>query len=299
MKKFLPVLATVLLTLPAYAQSTFFSNSTSVGIGTNAPAAGAALDLSYNTNSMLLPVGTAGQRPTGVNGMMRLNSTTPGVEVYYSGAWNTLNGGGTVNSGAQYQIGYYANTGTTISGNSNIETDSNNDLLITTGFVGIGTASPSVRVTDYIGASGTSQNGIQLIDNSGNYRILYLTNSDTTLGFTNGSNTATLSDSGSWINASDRRIKENIHPLSYGLDAVMRLKPVSYEMKSSHKPQVGFIAQDVLKVIPELVEVPQNPEKDTYGLSYGNLTTVAIKAIQEQQAEIDELKQEIEKLKHP
>ncbi|WP_441234492.1 hypothetical protein [Bradyrhizobium sp. 930_D9_N1_4] len=64
-----------------------------VGIGTNAPTAGAALDLSYNSNSMLLPTGTSGQRPTGVVGMMRYNSAIPGVETYYNGSWNTLGTG--------------------------------------------------------------------------------------------------------------------------------------------------------------------------------------------------------------
>jgi hypothetical protein len=69
----------------------------SVGIGTSAPTSGAALDLSYNSNSMLLPTGTSGQRPTGVAGMMRYNSAIPGVEAFYSGSWNTL-GIGTITS---------------------------------------------------------------------------------------------------------------------------------------------------------------------------------------------------------
>jgi hypothetical protein len=70
-----------------------------IGVGTTAPTAGAALDLSYNTNSMLLPVGTTGQEPASpVNGMMRYNSSTPGVEAYYNGAWNSL---GVAPSGSQ------------------------------------------------------------------------------------------------------------------------------------------------------------------------------------------------------
>lgn len=91
MKTLRLTLAFVLLTSPAGAQSSsLYTNSTSVGIGTAAPTAGAALDLSYKTNSMLLPIGTTGQRPTGVDGMLRYNSTTPGVEVYYGGVWNEL-----------------------------------------------------------------------------------------------------------------------------------------------------------------------------------------------------------------
>src|SRR5258707_6003500 len=93
MKSLLSALAALLLTFPAYAQSTLYWNSTSVGVGTNAPTTGAALDLSYNTNSVLLPVGTTGQRPTGVNGMLRLNSSAPAFEAYYGGNWQALGAG--------------------------------------------------------------------------------------------------------------------------------------------------------------------------------------------------------------
>jgi hypothetical protein len=98
MKSLLSALAALLLTFPAYAQSTLYWNSTSVGVGTNAPTTGAALDLSYNTNSVLLPVGTTGQRPTGVNGMLRLNSSTPAIEAYYGGTWNALGAATAINT---------------------------------------------------------------------------------------------------------------------------------------------------------------------------------------------------------
>jgi hypothetical protein len=96
MKKLLLWLILVLLSFPVHAQSsTLYSNSTSVGIGTNAPTTGSALDLSYNTNSALLPVGTTGQRPTGVNGMMRYNSTVGAIEGYIGGAWASILSTGT------------------------------------------------------------------------------------------------------------------------------------------------------------------------------------------------------------
>src|SRR5260370_15467869 len=97
MKMRLLTLAAVLLTSPVFAQSsTLYSNSTSVGVGTNAPTAGAALDLSYNANSVLLPVGTTGDRPgTGVNGMMRYNSTLGAIEAYIGGVWASILSTGT------------------------------------------------------------------------------------------------------------------------------------------------------------------------------------------------------------
>lgn len=65
-----------------------------VGIGTATPTTGAALDLKYNTNSMLLPVGTTTQRPsTGVNGMIRYNSTANLIEAYVNGVWSSIASG--------------------------------------------------------------------------------------------------------------------------------------------------------------------------------------------------------------
>lgn len=65
----------------------------SVGIGTNTPAS--SLDLSLETDAVALPSGTVAQRPASpLNGEIRYNSSTPGIEAYYSGAWNALGGGG-------------------------------------------------------------------------------------------------------------------------------------------------------------------------------------------------------------
>lgn len=63
-----------------------------IALGTSAlPATGAAVDLSKNTGSIILPVGTTTQRPTGVNGMLRYNSDSSGsVEGFIGGSWQPL-----------------------------------------------------------------------------------------------------------------------------------------------------------------------------------------------------------------
>lgn len=67
------------------------NSSQQVGIGTTSPSTGVALDLGSNTNSMLLPVGTTGQRPaTGINGMVRYNSTLNLIEGYINSTWSFL-----------------------------------------------------------------------------------------------------------------------------------------------------------------------------------------------------------------
>jgi hypothetical protein len=91
MKKVLLVAALLLIASSTYAQSTLYTNSANgdVGIGTTSPAS--SLDMSQKSDALALPVGTTGQEPASpVSGMIRYNSTTPGVEAFYSGGWNTL-----------------------------------------------------------------------------------------------------------------------------------------------------------------------------------------------------------------
>ena len=106
----------------------------------------------------------------------------------------------------------------------------------------------------------------------------------------------------SWVNASDSRLKRDIQPMTnYGLSTVMQLKPVTYFYKAdkTNHPEVGFIAQEVQKIVPEVVSGTEGDiEKgETLGLSYGNLVPVLTKAIQEQQSEISSLKSEMEQMK--
>lgn len=86
----------------------------------------------------------------------------------------------------------------------------------------------------------------------------------------------------------------------YGLNTVMQLKPVTYFYKAdkTNHPEVGFIAQEVQKIVPEVVSGTEGDitKGETLGLSYGNLVPVLTKAIQEQQAEIEAQQKQIDKL---
>lgn len=99
---------------------------------------------------------------------------------------------------------------------------------------------------------------------------------------------------------SDINLKENITPLRNALDKVKQLNGVEFDYKNSEnygylqKHQIGLIAQEVEKVIPEVVSTNYN---GSMGVSYQHLTAVLIEAIKEQQSQIDALKKEIEILK--
>ncbi|MDR0232009.1 MAG: tail fiber domain-containing protein [Dysgonamonadaceae bacterium] len=99
--------------------------------------------------------------------------------------------------------------------------------------------------------------------------------------------------------SSDARLKTNISPVKYGLSEVMKLKPVNYEMKDKlGVERVGFIAQEVKEVIPELViGIEGDLEKgETLSIAYSEFAPVLAKAIQEQQTQINAQQAQIELL---
>ena len=111
----------------------------------------------------------------------------------------------------------------------------------------------------------------------------------------------------SWVFSSDRRIKENIVDIDYGLNAVMQLKPRRYDNTTNEKNEIGFVAQELRDVIPEAVtgEEIEFDENDTkmerakksLGVSKDTLIPVLVKAIQEQQAIITSQAADIAALK--
>ena len=96
--------------------------------------------------------------------------------------------------------------------------------------------------------------------------------------------------------ASDIKLKKNIKDLQNGLDTILKIKPRVYDWKDGRKNNVvGFVAQEVEQIKPDWVK-----EKDGLKMLDSNLPNTIpylIKAVQEQQGMIQELKKEIEILK--
>lgn len=111
------------------------------------------------------------------------------------------------------------------------------------------------------------------------------------------SNNGTLTST----NPSDRRLKDNITDLQYGLNDILKLRPVSYNWKDdkiNQGKQFGFIAQEVQEVMPELVKEFKTEEGNRLGLDKEGIYAALVNAIKEQQAQIKELQKEIEILKN-
>jgi Chaperone of endosialidase len=100
------------------------------------------------------------------------------------------------------------------------------------------------------------------------------------------------------IQTSDIRLKKNIHPLKFSSAALMQLQPVSYNWKD--KPvaagKIGLIAQEVKKIIPEVVA--GNEQKEMLGINYPELIPVLIATIKEQQQKLSLLNKELNKLEN-
>ena len=103
-----------------------------------------------------------------------------------------------------------------------------------------------------------------------------------------------------WYNDSDRRLKKNISTIENALEKVNKLRGVNYKWKDSktHSDglQMGFIAQEAEKVIPEVVD----NSDDHYSMQYAPITALLVEAVKDQNKEFrsqnKELKKRVEQL---
>lgn len=105
----------------------------------------------------------------------------------------------------------------------------------------------------------------------------------------------------SWYTYSDERVKRDIEEINYGINEVMKMKPVRYKHYSSvfenntwklenqYSTEIGFVAQEMDKIIKEVVI--RGSETELWSLDKSKLIPVLVKAVQELKAELDELKQ--------
>ncbi|MBC6995025.1 tail fiber domain-containing protein [Neolewinella lacunae] len=102
---------------------------------------------------------------------------------------------------------------------------------------------------------------------------------------------------GAYTQSSDKSLKENIQNVGSVLAKVRQLeiKNYSYKSDSTHETTIGLLAQDAQPLFPELVSYSK--ADGLYGVNYAGFSMVAIRAVQEQQAEIDQLKAENAQLK--
>jgi hypothetical protein len=257
------------LAIGSYALFTGSTASENVGIGINA--------LYYNT----------GNRNIGIGGEALLNQA--------SASNNTAIGyqaGKLVNAGTANQTSYNS----VYIGYDTRPSASGNDNEVVIGYLGRGNGSNtttigSTNTTHTVLQYGETLVGYSAAQDNGAYPLQV-----------NGQIFATNAT----IATSDARLKENIEPLPSGLKEVMNLKPCTFDFRKdtglnlSMDKQVGFIAQDVAATVQgtgyEKALVQE--AGGNLALAETKLIPLLVKAIQEQQAQIEALKKEIEQLKN-
>jgi hypothetical protein len=135
-------------------------------------------------------------------------------------------------------------------------------------------------------------NNIQriIIDNNGNVGIGNNFSSPTHLIQLSG---GAYSDGTNWTSVSSVRWKENIEPLTQGLETLKQLHPVAYNYKKTPaKRTMGFIAEEVGKVLPTVVDWDEKEEGYAEGYDHLAILALVVEAVKEQQAEIEQLKAE-------
>ena len=98
-----------------------------------------------------------------------------------------------------------------------------------------------------------------------------------------------------WDVYSSRRWKSNIHTLQGALGKVQKLRGVEYTYTANGHHDVGMIAEEVGKVVPEVVSYEPDG-KDARGIDYARLTALLVEAVKQQQTEIRELKSRVAQL---
>jgi hypothetical protein len=263
-----------------------------VGIGTPTPSAGIKLEVNGNT----LVTTAAGNKiqfgsPNGETG----------VTLQYPGLGRAdLRFGDTDGFGTKLKL---------VVGPDSGPPSANNGITISTdGLVGINNTSPGSRLDVYgtkVGSCGAATIGWGApVSRACTYALAVTTNdpngSDLIQGYNSNAFSVVFRVTGDGTIcapnlscSSDVRLKQHIRPLAYGLQEVLRLRPVKWQWKDTTTTQLnlGLVAQEVEPVLPELI-LRGVDATGSLGLNYMGLVPVIIKAIQEQQAALTTLKDE-------
>ncbi len=189
---------------------------------------------------------------------------------------------GTTNPGFMVEIGSTTNAGTL-----NVQTSATSGVSATVG-VGLQTVGGNHAQFRLI------QSGVgewrMFTDQNANLVLATGADGSTNKGYFQASN-------GSYIVVSDQRLKEEIKPMTGLLARVMQMRPVQYRFKDNKadaKLSLGFLAQEVEPLFPEVVDNASNGYK---AMSYTELVPVAIGAIKEVNTETQHVKEENAALK--
>jgi len=267
-----------------------------------------AKDLTFYTNSAeRMRIDSSGNvgigmtpAPVGSDTCLSIfNTATPRIKFHNNTTGSAAGDGGEINmSGSDFifenreagNVRFFNN------GSERMRIDSSGNLLVGKTITNTNTNGLTVSTNDFMSYTNGST------DSSDRCMILnrHGVNAGVLTEFrTQNASRGTISFNGSVMSyggTSDYRLKENIKPMENGLERLNRLNPVSFDWKETSINSEGFIAHEVQEVFADVVTGQKDGEQ-MQTVDYGRITPLLVKAIQEQQDQIDILTKEIAKLK--
>ena len=159
---------------------------------------------------------------------------------------------------------------------------------------GLQNAGVNKRLTVFSGSSAVSSSQGLILDANNNLGIGVNESSDLPLSYklmVSGS----IKASGTVVQGSDSRLKEDIYPIDNALSRIENIDGVYFTYKDSGEKSIGVIAQDIQKILPEVVSEDNN---GYLGVNYSGIVPVLIEAVREQNSIIKDLEDRISDLEN-
>ena len=294
--------ANVLITRTSTNQGIYFeTDGTNATVRSTSPTGSLLFQTNSNNERMRIDSsGNVGIGTTTLTYALNISESTGNMRIKTTDGQNVANASTSILEyhGTDNRAGYVGfvggdmviHTDTYSAGDIKLQTNGSERMRIdSSGNVLVGTTT-APNIAGAIHVANSSGHGLQITNTSASKNRRIYMGSSGRLYFWNGTNEGYLSDAGAWTNASDERLKNNIRNIEYGLNTVLSTKPRHYERNDVEGTYIGFVAQELQNIIPEVVS--GNPDKQL-GIDYGSLVAVSFKAIQEQQTIIQELEARI------
>ena len=146
------------------------------------------------------------------------------------------------------------------------------------------TSVPSSSVSGFVINGASSGNISSSGSSTGAYNHLLFYNGNGLVGYIQTSGSTTT-----YSTSSDYRLKKDVQPITDALARIQLLNPVKYKWKCDDSDGEGFIAHELQEIIPSSVTGEKDGE-EMQGVDYSKIVPILVKAIQEQQSQIEELK---------
>lgn len=159
---------------------------------------------------------------------------------------------------------------------------------------GLQNAGVNKRLTVFSGSSAVSSSQGLILDTNNNLGVGVNESSDLPLSYklmVSGS----IKASGTVVQGSDSRLKEDIYPIDNALSRIENIDGVYFTYKDSGEKSIGVIAQDIQKILPEVVSEDNN---GYLGVNYSGIVPVLIEAVREQNSIIKDLEDRISDLEN-